>query len=116
MSLGAGVLRDAAGLDGAAVGLARLAEQGGGKPGTETWETTNLLTVAAALVQAARRREETRGAHWRDDYPERDDARWHGHLDTTLDPDGSLMTRFAPPTVANAPGFPRDSDGCGCKP
>jgi L-aspartate oxidase len=94
MARGAGVLRDAAGLDEAGAGLTGLAEQAGGKPGTEAWETTNLLTVAAALVQAARRREETRGAHWRDDHPDRDDTRWHGHLDTVLGATGALATTF----------------------
>jgi succinate dehydrogenase/fumarate reductase flavoprotein subunit len=96
--------------------LARLAEQDGGKPGTEAWETTNLLTVAAALVQAARQRAETRGAHWRDDHPDRDDARWRGHLDTVPDPNGALMTSFAPISVANPSGLSRDSDVYGCKP
>jgi succinate dehydrogenase/fumarate reductase flavoprotein subunit len=75
--------------------LADLAEHDGGAPGTEAWETTNLLTVSAALVQAARRREETRGAHWREDFPERDDAHWRGHLDTVLAADGGLTTEFA---------------------
>src|SRR5207245_578373 len=78
----------------AADGIAALAEHDGGAPGTETWETTNLLTVSAALVQAAGLREETRGAHWRDDFPDRDDARWRGHLDTVLSPDGTLLTDY----------------------
>jgi L-aspartate oxidase len=94
MSKDVGVLRDAKGLHEAADGLAALSERDGGTPGTEAWETTNLLTVAAALVQAATQREETRGAHWRDDYPERDDVRWRGNLDTTLAADGSLRTTF----------------------
>jgi L-aspartate oxidase len=96
MSRDVGVLRDAKGLHAAADGLAALAARDGGTPGTEAWETTNLLTVAAALVQAATLREETRGAHWRDDFPDRDDAQWRGHLDTTLAPDGSLLTDFDP--------------------
>jgi nicotinate-nucleotide pyrophosphorylase (carboxylating) len=50
--------------------------------------------VAAALVGAARAREETRGSHWRDDFPERDDDKWLGHLDTTLTADGTLVTAF----------------------
>jgi L-aspartate oxidase len=94
MSRDVGVLRSAAGLRAATDGLAVLAERDGGTPGTEAWETTNLLTVAAALVQAAAQRAETRGAHWRDDYPERDDDHWHGHLDTVLRPDGTLATNF----------------------
>ena len=44
--------------------------------------------MAAALVAAATRREETRGSHWREDFPERDDEHWLGHLDTVLDRDG----------------------------
>jgi L-aspartate oxidase len=94
MSRDVGVLRDAAGLARVADGLAALANRDGGVPGTEAWETTNLLTVATALVQAARLREETRGAHWRDDFPERDDEHWRGHLDTTMRPDGTLSTHL----------------------
>jgi L-aspartate oxidase len=94
MSRDVGVLRDEKGLRAAADGLAALAERDGGRPGTEAWETTNLLTVSAALVHAAALREETRGAHWRDDFAERDDDRWRGHLDTVLAGDGTLATTF----------------------
>ncbi|MFN2560669.1 MAG: L-aspartate oxidase [Jatrophihabitans sp.] len=106
MSRDVGVLRDAKGLHAATDGLAALAERDGGVAGTEAWETTNLLTVAAALVQAASLREETRGAHWRDDFPERDDALWRGQLDTTLTPDGTLTTRFAPFSAAERADLP----------
>jgi succinate dehydrogenase/fumarate reductase flavoprotein subunit len=94
MSRDVGVLRDGKGLHAATDGLTALAERDGGVPGTEAWETTNLLTVAAALVQAAAQREETRGAHWRDDFPDRDDAHWRGHLDTVLGAEG-LATSYA---------------------
>jgi L-aspartate oxidase len=93
MSTHVGVLRDLKGLDRAERGLAELAESLVSTPATENWEATNLLTVAAALVQAARLREETRGSHWREDYPDRDDARWQGHLDTVLT-GGQLTTEF----------------------
>ena len=63
--------------------------------GLDGWQAANLATVAAALVAAAACREETRGSHWREDFPERDDARWLGHLDTVLDRDG-LHTGFVP--------------------
>jgi L-aspartate oxidase len=95
MSRSAGVLRDLKDLDAAERDLADLADAAGAAPSTENWEATNLLTVASALVRAARLREETRGSHWRDDFPDRDDRRWRGHLDTTLSPDG-LETRYQP--------------------
>jgi L-aspartate oxidase len=100
MSRDVGVLRDRAGLAAARDGLAELAARDGGEPGTEAWETTNLLTVAAALVQAAASRTETRGAHWRDDYPDRDDLDWQGHLDTTLSATGTLVSDFVPLRLA----------------
>ncbi|MGZ6804203.1 MAG: L-aspartate oxidase [Nocardioidaceae bacterium] len=80
----AGVLRSADGLAQGSVALGELAADRHVEPDTAAWETTNLLTVAGALLEAARLREETRGSHWRDDFPERDDARWSGHLDVTL--------------------------------
>ncbi|MEW2549666.1 L-aspartate oxidase [Streptomyces sp. NPDC047002] len=115
MSAGAGVLRSAEGLRGAAEALdavqpgpvrpdpvrpdavrpdlvrpdaARPAKAA--EPGVEAWETTNLLAVARALVAAARLREETRGCHWREDFPDRDDDRWRRHLVLGLGPDASL--------------------------
>jgi len=94
MCADAGVLRDLKGLDAADRGLAELAETPATSCGTDGWEATNLLTVAAALVAAARAREETRGSHWRDDFPERDDEKWRGHLDTTLADDGTLLMAF----------------------
>ncbi|MER6944392.1 L-aspartate oxidase [Nonomuraea sp. NPDC000554] len=61
-------------------------------PCTEAWEATNLLTVATVLVGAAGARLETRGSHWREDFPERDDNDWLGHLDVTLTEEGQRMT------------------------
>jgi L-aspartate oxidase len=91
----AGVLRTADGLGYAAKALAVLGVETPGEPCTEAWEATNLLTVAQALVAAARAREETRGSHWRDDHPE-PDPRWAGHLDTVLTASGRLDTTFRP--------------------
>ncbi|WP_267244201.1 L-aspartate oxidase [Streptomyces sp. PR69] len=125
MSHGAGVLRSAASLAGAVRELeavhtnAVLAQQGapsgagalGGKsaePGVESWETSNLLCVARVLATAALERAETRGCHWRDDRPGRDDETWRRHLVVRLAPDRSLVvtrtegTAF-PPTVPAAP-------------
>jgi L-aspartate oxidase len=90
----AGVLRGAEGLERAAVELEAL---GGGQaePGVEAWEVTNLHTVASAIVAAARRREETRGSHWREDFPERADRTWRGHLVTRLE-GNALTTTYEP--------------------
>ncbi|HJQ02864.1 MAG TPA: L-aspartate oxidase [Jatrophihabitans sp.] len=95
MSAGAGVLRDADGLSRAGAACRKLAAQRGGSPGTESWEATNLVTVASALVAAAACRLETRGSHWREDYPD-PDGRWLGHLDLRLGPDGSIHTEYRP--------------------
>jgi len=46
----------------------------------EDWRQRNLLTVAQLIARAALRREESRGGHYRDDFPTRDDARWKVHL------------------------------------
>ena len=94
MTDGAGVLRSAASLDRAAAALARLATPGA-RPNTGSWEASNLLTVASALVAAARRREETRGCHWREDFPAAS-PRWLGHLLAGIDGTGGLTGTWEP--------------------
>ncbi len=42
-------------------------------------EVQNMITLATLTTHAARYRTESRGAHWRDDYPARDDAHWRVH-------------------------------------
>ena len=44
------------------------------------WELQNMLTVCALIAGAAYARTESRGAHFRMDYPQRDDAHWRQHL------------------------------------
>ncbi|MFJ9050130.1 L-aspartate oxidase [Streptomyces bacillaris] len=90
MTRGAGVLRSAESLAAAAEELEALHRSAAADaddpdpkvavPGVDTWEVTNLLLVSRVLVAAAREREETRGCHWREDRPDRDDAHWRRHL------------------------------------
>lgn len=75
----------------------------------EALETENLVACAQAIVQSALARTESRGAHTRVDYPERDDQRWMRHslyfLDTdTLD---YKPVRTRPLTVHSFPPVER---------
>lgn len=45
----------------------------------EEYEFANLLTCALLTAQSALHREESRGAHYREDFPNRDDVRWRKH-------------------------------------
>jgi L-aspartate oxidase len=90
-----GVLRSAEGLAEAGERLAKLAERTTDVVDQAAWEASNLLTISAAMTEAAARREETRGSHWRDDFPDRDDARFAGHFDAHL-LDGRLVLAFSP--------------------
>jgi L-aspartate oxidase len=46
----------------------------------EGWELQNMITVARLIVESALERSESRGAHLRRDYPERDDEEWNRHV------------------------------------
>jgi len=46
----------------------------------EEYEFANLLTCAWLTTNAALLRQESRGGHYREDYPERDDAQWLKHI------------------------------------
>ncbi|MGP3987875.1 L-aspartate oxidase [Streptomyces sp. 3N207] len=97
MTAGAGVLRSARSLSSAADRLTALTTTAAEKhpePGVDTWETTNLHLVAQVLVAAALRREETRGCHWREDFPDRDEEKWRRHIIVTVDSAAQPSAQF----------------------
>lgn len=51
----------------------------------EGWQLQNMLTVSHLAAQSALQRTESRGTHWRTDYPESDDQLSRTHIDTALD-------------------------------
>jgi L-aspartate oxidase len=59
-------------------------------PQVAEWETSNTLSCAAIIAEAALAREESRGGHQRTDFPDADDANFRVRLASALDPDGNL--------------------------
>jgi L-aspartate oxidase len=77
-----GVIRDRAGLEEAVRDVAfwcryALARSFDTRAG---WELQNLLTIARLMIHAALERAESRGVHYRSDFPERDDVHWARHI------------------------------------
>jgi succinate dehydrogenase / fumarate reductase flavoprotein subunit len=70
----------------------------------ETLELKNLIDLAEAVNHSALNRTESRGAHCREDYPERNDAEWMKHTFITKNENGDpviayksvVKTRFEP--------------------
>jgi L-aspartate oxidase len=44
------------------------------------WRQRHLVTVGGLIARAALRREESRGGHFRADFPQRDDQKWKIHV------------------------------------
>ena len=86
---GAGAIRDATGLLTTLNDLAEISNQKIKDGSTQAWEATNLFTVSAFIASAALMREESRGAHWRQDFPNKDDKNWQVRIKGELK-DGAI--------------------------
>jgi len=62
----------------------------------ETLEFENLIIQAAATVNSAANRQESRGAHAREDFPDRDDANWMKHTLSWVDDKGAVKIDYRP--------------------
>jgi succinate dehydrogenase / fumarate reductase, flavoprotein subunit len=110
MNRHAAVFRDEAGLQGALETIDRLKEE------TEkAWiddhgtvfnqdvlgalELGYMVDCAQATLVGALERKESRGAQFRTDYPERNDAEWLKHIDISLDADGVPQVSYSPVTI-----------------
>ena len=115
MEEGAGIYRDQAGLERAAGEIAELRQRYGRVALDDRSLTFNtelpaylelgcMLDVAEAIIHSGLAREESRGAHQRRDFPERDDERYLAHSLAFRDPDGGApRIELLPVTITRWP-------------
>jgi succinate dehydrogenase / fumarate reductase flavoprotein subunit len=66
----------------------------------QAFELQSLLDVAETIVSSALARQESRGAHYRSDFPIRDDRRWLKHSLIRRTPEGTALT-YEPVTITH---------------
>ncbi len=93
MSEGAGVMRSEESLTQTLTTITQLASHTSSEPRIEAWEASNLYLLASAIVRSALERKESRGSHWRSDYPNTDNA-WQKRVIESYDEKGRWKVRF----------------------
>jgi len=98
-----GILRNRPGLIRASASVEAIKAEAGDLPLTgdprqlqRILELRFATQTAELILQGALRREESRGAHFREDYPVQDDKKWRGHLQVRLSAEGRLIYEFQP--------------------
>ncbi len=94
MSRGAGVVRSKETLDETLMTLQKLALFTTNEANIDSWETTNLYYLATAIVRSALERSESRGSHWRADFPNVSQA-WGKRIHQRIDSNGTWSSETA---------------------
>jgi succinate dehydrogenase / fumarate reductase flavoprotein subunit len=73
----------------------------------EAFEFSNILLIAEIIAKGAVLRKESRGAHYRNDFPERDDENWLKHTIVKLNSNGEIEFDFSPVKITKFKPQPR---------
>lgn len=93
MSEGAGVMRSESSLRKTMQTLQELSKITSDKPRIEAWEASNLHLLATAIVRSALQRSESRGSHWRNDFPNPSE-KWECRVIESIDKDGNWQSKL----------------------
>ena len=88
MSKGASVVRSEKTLQETLATLEKLKNASTIFANLDAWETTNLYLLATAIVRSALERTESRGSHWREDFPETSEN-WTKRIHQSLSSNGN---------------------------
>ncbi len=98
-----GILRNREGLTRALDAVKKISAEARGStsgPGSpdlkRAVERRGALQAATLILTGALRRLESRGAHFREDFPKQDDQKWLGHLQVQVTPEGEEVWAFQP--------------------
>lgn len=67
----------------------------------EAYELKNMLTLAEVILKSASERKESRGAHKRTDYKNRDDSKFSKHTIASYKEEGDLQISYKDVTITN---------------
>lgn len=70
---------------------------------TQVLELKNMIDLAVTVTEGALAREESRGSHSREDFPTRDDEKWHKHTIARMKEDGKIELSYKPVTMGKYP-------------